>query len=48
MTSNYRIHRRTDPEAICFADTRSSQAKIVQNTSRALRPHRTGSTDPDP
>ncbi len=31
-------------EAICFADTRSSQVEIVQNIGRALRPNRDGST----
>ena len=44
LTRNYRTHRQTECEAICFADTRSSQTKIMQNTRRALRPHRNDST----
>ncbi|MBL1120495.1 DEAD/DEAH box helicase family protein [Streptomyces sp. 110] len=31
-------------EAVCFADTRSSQVEIVQNIGRALRPNPDGST----
>ncbi|MFF0117171.1 DEAD/DEAH box helicase [Streptomyces prasinus] len=31
-------------EAICFADTRTSQVEIVQNIGRALRPNRDGTT----
>ncbi|MGW1506104.1 Helicase associated domain protein [Streptomyces mirabilis] len=31
-------------EAICFADTRSSQVEIVQNIGRALRPNPDGTT----
>ncbi|GGM19168.1 helicase [Streptomyces fumigatiscleroticus] len=31
-------------EAICFADTRSSQVEIVQNIGRALRPNHDGTT----
>lgn len=31
-------------EAICFADTRGSQAEIVQNIGRALRQKRNGAT----
>ncbi|MEV6029235.1 Helicase associated domain protein [Streptomyces sp. NPDC052036] len=31
-------------EAVCFADTRSSQVEIVQNIGRALRPNLDGST----
>ena len=44
MTSDYRTHRQTEREPIGFADTRSSQTKIMQNTGRALRPHRDDST----
>ncbi|GGJ03701.1 hypothetical protein GCM10010121_012550 [Streptomyces brasiliensis] len=44
LTSNYRTHRQTECETIGFADTRSSQTKIMQNTSRALQPHRNDST----
>ncbi|PZH20267.1 helicase [Streptomyces sp. NTH33] len=31
-------------EAVCFADTRTSQVEIVQNIGRALRPNRDGTT----
>ncbi len=44
MTRKYRTHRQTEREAICFADTRSSQTKIMQNTRQALQPHRNDST----
>ncbi|WP_164465947.1 hypothetical protein [Actinoplanes teichomyceticus] len=44
MTSDYRTHRQAEPEANCFAGTRSSPTKIMENTSRALRPHRNDST----
>ncbi|CAL9664053.1 hypothetical protein SUDANB126_07144 [Streptomyces sp. enrichment culture] len=44
MIRKYRTHRRTEREAICFAGTRGSQTKIMQDTSRALQPHRNDST----
>ncbi|MFF1460862.1 hypothetical protein [Streptomyces sp. NPDC058330] len=44
MTRKYCIHRQTERKAIWFADTRSSQTKIMQNTRRALQSHRNDST----